>query len=161
MAANQGDVVIAWEPWATMWPKAEPFARLHFDEVEGELARKRPFGPVIETWAKLDEIGVLKIVTAHIRGALVGYCMWTVSPDIKSFGTMKAEQGPIYVDDAAAPFGLGYKMLKFSIAGLHKMGVKLFFLHHKVRGRGKRLWMWFKRLGAVKTQEEYFLWIGD
>lgn len=151
--------VIAWERWVSMWPEAEVLAAAHFAEVEGDLAKQRPFGVRADVMEQLNELGVLRIVTARVAGRLVGYCTWNVSPDIESFGTLKADQGAIYVDPEFR--GLGYAMVKFGFVALRESGVEYVFMHHRMLGRGAGLRVWFERLGATLIQHTYFLWIGD
>jgi hypothetical protein len=153
--------VIAWETWATIWPEAERLGAAHFKEVEGILAIKRPYRMDAEMMERLEEVGALHLVGARVNGRLIGYCTWTISQDIESLGMLKADQGAIYIDPGVRSFFLGYKMLKFSLPGLRAHGASYVFLHHRVLGRGTRLWLWFKRLGAVLIKHEYYLWIGD
>lgn len=155
---------IGWEPFRTMWPDANPMITAHFNEVEGELAIKRPCGIDFETLIRLDEMGVMKCATARDNGRLVGYMTWMLAPDLESFGTLKAEQGGIYVAPFAprsGMFGLSYHMLKFCVPELRALGAQYLFLHHRLRGRGSNLGLMFRRFGATEIKHEYYLWIGD
>lgn len=144
-----------------MWPDAEPLARAHFAEVEGDLAAKRPFSVHAETMQAMNEAGVLCIVTARLDGKLLAYCTWNVLPDIESWGTIIANQGAIYAADGFARYHLCKRMLDFSIAGLKAVGVHCLFLHHRTLGRGARLGSLFERFKAVMIKREYFLWIRE
>lgn len=157
-------IEIAWEPWRTLWPDAKAMMADHFKEVEGGLALMRPFGVVSDTMERLDDIGVMKCATARTPDRLVGYMTWMLTPDIESFGTLKADQGAVYVSPdspKAGMLGLSYRMFRFCIPELKRMGAKFVFLHHRLRGRGRNLGLMFERFGAVEIKHEYYLWIGD
>lgn len=158
------DIAIRWESFRTMWPDAKSLIAAHFNEVEGDLAEKRPCGIVSNTMTQLDDMGVMKCSTARIDGRLVGYMTWMLTPDLESNGTLKADQGGIYVSPEApraGMFGLSYHMLKFCVPELRAMGVQFLFLHHRLLGRGKNLGVMFRRFGATEIKHEYYLWIGD
>ena len=153
------DVAIAWETWASVWPEGDALARAHFGEVEGNLAEKRPYEVDERLMAEAEKYGVLRVVGARVAGRLVGYCTWSLMPDPESKGLVMANQGAIYVDPRFA--GLGYKMVAFSLPGLKILGADYALMHHRMLGRGARLWVWFKRLRAILIKHEYYLWLGD
>jgi hypothetical protein len=154
------ELSIAWEKWPAFWREAEPLLRAHFAEVEGELAIKRPFKVDAAMMRKLNDAGVLKIAGARVDGRLVGYLWFNVMPDIESAGLLMALQGPMYAKSGFAKFFLGSRMLDFCIAELKAMGVGPMFLHHRLRGRGQRLGVLFRRKKAIEIKHEYYLWIG-
>jgi GNAT superfamily N-acetyltransferase len=157
-------VSIQVERWATIANEVGELASAHFSEVEGPLEAKRPFKLNFKMMQMLDSVGVLRVVTSRVDGRLVGYCSWNVNDDIESEGLLIALQGALYVDPSASRYGLGPKMVKWSITYLRRLGVKCLFIHHRNRGRGKRLDQWFtspRGLNAIPIKSEYFLWIGD
>jgi hypothetical protein len=152
-------VAIAWEPWSSVWPEGRPLAEAHFKEVEGNLALNRPCKIDERMMADAERVGALRVVGARVSGRLVGYCTWSLLPDPESQGLVMANQGAIYVDPEFV--GLGIKMVRFSFPGLRTAGASYALMHHRMLGRGARLWLWFKRLGAVLIKHEYYLWLGD
>jgi hypothetical protein len=152
-------VVIAWETWASAWPEGEALAKAHFSEVEGVLAEKRPCKIDEQAMIDAEKAGVLRVAGARVGGRLVGYCSWSLMPDIESKGLIVANQGAIYVDPRFA--GLGYRMLTFSLPGLKMAGADYALMHHRMLGRGARLGVWFRRLKAVLIKHEYYLWLRD
>ncbi len=156
------DVRIAVEPWASAQPECRALQAAHFAEVEGPLAALRPYRLNERLMQHAADAGFLHAVVARVDGVFVGYLTWTISDDPESTGTMKAEQGALYVDPSYARYRLMEKMVDFSIAFLRERGVKCLFMHHRMLGRGARLGLWFKRrLRAIETKREFFLWIGD
>jgi hypothetical protein len=153
------DVVIAWETWASVWPEGDALARAHFGEVEGSLAEKRPYEVDAQLMVEAERCGALRVVGARVGGRLVGYCTWSLMRDPESRGLVMANQGAIYVDPEFA--GVGYKMVAFSLPGLKMFGADYALMHHRMLGRGARLWVWFKRLRATLIKHEYYLWLGD
>lgn len=155
-------ISIGVERWATIADEVGSLASAHFSEVEGPLEAKRPFKLNFKMMQMLDNVGVLRVITSRIDSRLVGYCSWNVNDDIESEGLLIALQGALYVDPLFARYGLGLKMIKWSINYLRKLGVKCLFIHHRNRGRGKRLDRVFTNgLHAIPIKSEYFLWIGE
>lgn len=156
------DVRIAVEKWADAMGEGDVLGGAHFAEVEGPLSKVRPYKANHALFVRMSEAGLLHVVTARVDGVLAGYCTWTISDDPESVGTIKAEQGALYVDPAYRIYHLGPKMVDFSIGYLKPLGVVCLFMHHRMLGRGARLGLWFKRkLRAIETKREYFVWIGD
>jgi hypothetical protein len=153
------DEVIAWETWGSVWPEGEWLAKAHFSEVEGRLAEKRPCRIDERAMAEAERAGVLRVVGARVDGRLIGYCTWSLLPDPESKGLTMANQGAIYVDPQFA--GVGYRMVTFSLPGLRLFGADYALMHHRMLGRGARLWVWFIRLGATLIKHEYYLWLRD
>jgi hypothetical protein len=154
------DLVVGWESWASMWPDAEPLARAHYAEVEGQLALKRPFRVHVEAMQAINDAGILRLVTARLDGRLLAYCTWNVQPDVESWGLVMANQGAIYAADGFAGLNLCRRMLDFSIHELRAFGVDYLLLHHRMLGRGARLGSLFARIKAIFIKREFFLWIG-
>jgi hypothetical protein len=156
--AASGPVVIAVEPFRTMWPDARKLAAEHFIEVDEDVEPKRPFKLNEKITADLEAIGCLKIMTARVNGEMVGYCTWQIAPDIESEGLVAAFQGAWFV--APRWKGLGDKLFRFAKAELKRLGVHIMFPHHRLQGRGAELGAYFRRQGAREIQHTYSLWIG-
>lgn len=156
------DVRIGVEPWASAQPECRALSAAHFSEVEGPLAKLRPYRLNEELMQKAADSDFLHAVVARVDGVFAGYLTWTISDDPESMGTLKAEQGALYVDPVYARHHLMDKMVHFSIDYLKARGVKCLFMHHRLLGRGSRLGLWFRRrLRAIEIKREYFVWIGE
>jgi hypothetical protein len=158
---GDGDIVIASETWESVWPAIDCLFAEHFAEVEGDLANNRPYRLDEPEMCALHAKGHLRIWTARVDGALVGYCMWTVTKDVESAGILIALHGPWFVRKQFAHLHLGRKLFDASIDGLRKSGVRCAFPHHRLAGRGAKLGAFFRRRGAVETQHTYSLWLGE
>lgn len=154
-------VVIALEPWNSVWPAIDALFAEHFNEVEGDLAHNRPYRLDEPALRWMNMIGVLRIMTARVDGILAGYCMWQVTRDVESAGMLIAEHGPWFVAKRYAKLLLGRKLFDASIADLRAIGVKNAFPHHRLHGRGAKLGAFFRRRGAVETQRTYSMWLGE
>lgn len=156
------DVVIAAEPWATAQPECRALQAAHFAEVEGPLAKLRPYRLNEALMQRAADAGMLHAIVARVDGVFAGYLTWTISDDPESMGMLKAEQGALYVDPAYARHRLMDRMVAFSTPYLRARGVQCLFMHHRLLGRGARLGLWFRRrLRAIEIKHEYFVWIGE
>ena len=154
-------LLIGWEPFASMWPDAEPLALAHWSEVEGPLAEKRPCRLNVDMMNQAEAAGVLKVITARLDGQLLAYATFSIMPDIESMGLLLGNQGAIYASPGYAHLNLSSRMIDFAIEGLRALGVKPMLLHHRLLGRGKKMGVLFRRKKATPIKHEYYLWIGD
>ena len=150
-------VRVAWEPWEALWPGINELAEIHASEVEPTSPRR--FKVDAQRMAVGCRLGLIRIYTARIDGELAGYCSWNLSWDLESEGLPIATQGAWFVKPGA-PWGLAAKLFMESLEGLRGIGIQCVFPHHRVQGRGAQLGKFFTRLGAVRIQETYMLWIG-
>lgn len=155
------DLEIGLEPFASIWPEVDALGAAHFEEVDGGIEPNRPYRLDVALMQQLENIGCLKIITARVKGHLAGYCTWNITPDVESAGLLIAQQGAWFVGKDFDRLHLGTKMLKMAITELRKLGVKNIFPHHRLQGRGARLGLLFRRMGAKEIQHTYSLWIGD
>jgi len=154
-------VVIGHEPWASLWPEIDSLGAEHFAEVEGDLAKNRPYRLDEPTMCAMAASGGIRITSARVDGELAGYCMWNISKDVESAGMLIATHGPWFVKQKFARLALGQKLFDASIADLRSIGVKNAFPHHRLEGRGVKLGAFYKRRGAVEVQRTYSLWLGE
>lgn len=155
----KASIVVAVEPFRSMWPEGHKLAAEHFIEVEEDVEPRRPFRLNEAAVDQLEAIGCMKIVTIRVDGVLAGYCTWQIAPDVESEGLLVAFQGAWFV--APRWRGLGDKMFRFAKAELKRLGVHMMFPHHRLQGRGAELGDYFRRQGAKEIQHTYSLWIGD
>lgn len=159
--AGPDGVVVGPEPWNAIWPEIDPIFAEHFGEVEGDLAAQRPYKLDEPAMRDAYQRGQLRITTARVGGELAGYCMWSVTPDVESLGTLIAQHGPWFVKKQFANLLLGPKLFDASVEDLRSIGVKVAFPHHRLQGRGAKLGTFFRRRGAVETQRTYMMPLGE
>lgn len=153
------EYAIAIEPWsAAWWADAEPLARAHYDEVDGGVEPRRKMELDVGLMSAMAANGYLKLVTARLGAAMVGYYTWCVQPDVESAGLLIAQQGAWYV--APGHSRLAVKMFDFAVEALRALGVQCIYPHHRAQGRGANIGRFFQRRGAKKIQDTYSLWIG-
>lgn len=152
-------VLMAVEPFRSMWTDGRKLAEEHFIEVDEDVEPRRPFKLNETLMDKLEAVGCLKIMTARVDGVLAGYCTWQIAPDVESEGLIAAFQGAWFV--APRWKGLGDDLFRFSKNELKKLGVHIMFPHHRLQGRGAELGQYFRRQGAKEIQHTFSLWIGD
>ncbi len=152
-------VVVAVEPWGSLWPEFNELAKKHWTEVEVDTDKRREMKADAALLAKLQASNSLLCVTARQDGRLIGYLTWTLSPDPESAGLTIGDQGAWYVEEGHAR--VARRMYDRSIAEMKRVGVKCIYPHHRLNGRGHSLGKFFTRLGAVPEKQVYSLWIGD
>ena len=153
-------LVVAQEPWSeAFWSEAEPLATRHFEEVDGGVEPRRRLNLDTAFMQRLADGGVLKLFTARVDGALVGYYTWNVTSDVESAGLLIAQQGAWYVEPGRT--AVACRMFDFAVGELKKMGVQCVYPHHRAQGRGAHIGRFFVRRGAKKIQDTYSLWIGE
>lgn len=148
------------EGFETSYEEGERLGREHFEEVDGGVEPRRAYNLDIDLMRMAYKTGSMRIMTARLKGELVGYFTWNVTKDIESKGLLIAQQGAWFVKKDTGKSNIGFKLFEFSVGELKKLGVKLIFPHHRMQGRGKNLGKFFIRLGAIETQRTYSLWIG-
>lgn len=153
---------LKWEKWADCGDEILRLAGSHFAEVEGELAKKRPYDPDAAGLASLNSDGVLHLLTGReASGRLVGYFTWNVYHDLESMHLIIALQGAWYVAESHRRTRLGVRLFDESLHHLRNLGVSNIFLHHRTQGAGANIGRFFRRRGATPMQVNYSLWIGD
>lgn len=144
-------VELKFEAWRTVWPEASWLFARHHEEVGASALG--PLQVAEELAEALDEAGVLKIASARdMTGALVGYCMWYLGPNLESKNQMVATQGPWY---SSIP-GVGLRLFDFSIKLLPSFGVTLALPHHWNTPSGVRIGgLLMKKYGAKPLEFIY------
>jgi hypothetical protein len=138
------------ESWEALAPDLLPLMAAHHQEIGEAL----PFKPALEVFAHMAELGLLVAVSGRApSGVLAGYCLWTLGPHLASFDVLTATQGPWYVDPGSRN-GLGYRMLRHSLALLRNYRCQRVYLHH---WGDPRLGALFKSLGAAPLEQVYSL----
>lgn len=153
------DVVIREESWHDMAIEAEALGRHHFMETDEGIESRRPWKLDMRLMSLIADAGIFCIMAARDGEKLIGYHFWKIGPDVESEGLLIAEHGPWFcLPDYP---GIGKRLLLESLPALKKRGVQVCYPHHRLQGRGARLGVLYKRLGAKEIQHTYSLWIGD
>jgi len=107
--------------------EAEVLIRYHFDEVypaRDTYDLEMDWG----TYAKLEELNLLKIFTARDGETLVGYLWVIVSPNIHSKGSYTACDDGLFVAKSHRGKSVAVKLVKFAEDCLREDGFKTFHL---------------------------------
>ena len=123
-------------------------------EAPGDWARKN-----IPLMRKLDNLGMMQIVTARSNGRLFGYLMTLISPSLTSESVTTASNTTFYADPSFP--GLGMKIQRASLAALKERGVDEVFFEAGQRGDGPRISTIYKRLGARPHGEVFRLALAE
>ena len=81
-----------------------------------------------DTYAKLEELGMLKIFTSRDEGKLIGYLWVIVSPNIHSKGNYTACDDGLFVASSHRGKSVAVKLIKFVEKCLKEDGFKTFHL---------------------------------
>jgi hypothetical protein len=161
--APEPQVTFQLEPWEAIATEVQALAERHFAEVDGGVEPRRHLDIDGQLMSYGCKVGAIKIYTARVGPALVGYCTWTISYDVESKGLLIASQGAWYTEQEYQSMAIGLRLFKHTLGELKSLGVQCVFPHHRMQGRGTedRLGPFFLRLGAKLTQHTYTLWIGE
>ena len=152
------DLQFARERFVDMIDEALPLLKKQADELNANpdlpLAVDRP------AYEAADDAGVLRIFTARIDGALVGYgCFFVMTNPHYCTSPPQSKQDVFYVENSARGAGIGDKLLKYCLSMLEFEGVNLDYQHVKIAHPALRKlleangytmveWVLMKRLGA-------------
>lgn len=153
------DLIIREEQWPDVARECEALGALHHPEATA--GREGTFALRHDMMAAMHNAGMLRTILARIDGALVGYCIWHTDVSVEVREANGMAMGPFFVHPTFPSFGLGQKMLAFSVQLFRAEGVDRLRLHHTVHGRGARAGVLYRRLGAVEYQREYLLALRD
>ncbi len=154
-------VVIALEPFASMWPEFGLLASKHFREVESPSENSRPYKLNTMLMDMANKLGHMPMLSARVDGRLAGYLTWNLMQDIECSELKTAHQGAWYVSPEYKALGLGWKLLRAGLKMLTEAGIDEVFLHHRLSGRARDLSVLFRRLKAVPIQSTYYLKLKD
>lgn len=145
----------------TFWPDADSLMAAHWAEVGHQ--HNRPYKFALEQAKKIDAAGVSVICTGRtINGEMVGYCIFYLSENIVSEGSLCATQCGWFVDRAWRSLGVGLKLFRFAIEELKRRGVRDVYPHYWVgREDSGIIGEWFKKLGAEPMENVFHLRLGE
>jgi len=79
-----------------------------------------------ETYAKLEDLGLVKIFTARDNGKLVGYLWVILSPNLHSKGTTVASDDGLFVSKEYRGKQVAQDLIRFTEQCLKEDGLKVF-----------------------------------
>lgn len=138
--------------------EAMPILQKQADELNANP--ELPLAVDQQVYENADEAGALRIFTARIDGALVGYACYQVAVNPHySTSPPQAVQDVIYVEPSARGAGIGDALIKYCNSMLAFEGVNLDYQHVKVAHPSLRKllemngyeiveWVLMKRLGG-------------
>lgn len=123
----------------------------HFDEV---YPAREVFSLDMDwdLYAKLENLGLVKIFTARDGDALVGYLWVIISPNLHSKGTYVASDDGFFVAKDYRGISVAKNLIKFTEACLKEDGFKVF---HITGTEEKPIDPLMKRMGYHKVESKF------
>lgn len=156
-------VELSWASWDEFWPEGQELLKTEYDEYVELLGLWRQHEVDIELAKATMQAGLLYVAIARVNGAMTGYCMISIAPDLESRGNVIATQGPFWVKAQRRHkgLGLGAKLLGMCIERAKNLGANDLDLHHPIVGRGRSLAKFFQFIGAKPMNMSYRLKLKD
>ncbi len=121
--------VISEETFAELWADAPDLLISHWHEIAA--FKDIPLSVDVARYEALERNGALRIVTARVDGALVGYAVFIVATHGHYQGSTQAMQDVFYVHPDYRGIRLGLKLIKVSEALLRAAGCQVVHQHVK------------------------------
>lgn len=134
------------EPFVKVAQELPPLFIRHYEE----LAENKDVYPLDPDWDKyfaLDISGILRFVTVRSGNLLVGYISNLVSSHLHSKSTLVCEIEMFWLEPVYRYGWNGIRMFRYNDDYLKSLGVKLVHVSEKLRFRGGKVGLVFKRLG--------------
>jgi hypothetical protein len=149
--------IIRVERWTDFWPDCLALMREHDEELVGHDPRE-PFDPDEALFASIDAVGASILVAARCDGAMIGYCIFNLSPSLRTKGLLCAEQSLWFVTRQHRG-ATGIRLFDRAIEELRKRGVRKVYPHHWMGSNSPQAEAFFLRRGAAELEHVYSLWI--
>ncbi len=101
MIAQDVAVTFASERVADVWAEIYPLFEKHWQEI-GEY-KDIPLNPDFDLYKKIDE--AIRVYTAREFGALIGYCVFFINPNLHYKNTKQALQDVLFIQKDKRGFG--------------------------------------------------------
>ena len=135
----------------------EPLFKECFNEIEYDN-KLVSFNPDYKTYIKVEEIGLLSLITVRDNSILVGYFIAIITPMLHSKHLTSAHNDTLYIKPSHRKGTIGYRLLKFVEKHLIDRGVNIFTISMKVEHPFDRL---CERLGMIQIERNYLKYLGD
>jgi GNAT superfamily N-acetyltransferase len=129
----------------------KPLILHHWHEVEDAYGFGKP-DINYEQYKKLDEAGVMHVVTARKGGKLIGYCVSIVMPHMHYQTRMMAMNDGLFVLPQHRKGSVGTWLIVYAENELRNYGIDVFFCHVKIAHDFGHL---LERLGYECIEKNY------
>lgn len=128
----------------------QPLLEAHYQEVAHYPDLK--LDPAWDLYAKINEAGNLRVYTARIDGALVGYEAFFISRSMHYRSAIYAVEDVLFVEKNARGARIGIGLMQFSHGSLAAAGVTV-VMHHCKHKEDLNLGPLYKRVGLEHIDE--------
>lgn len=150
-----------WERFAKIVRELLPLWQRHWKEIAIDRDTI-PLEPDFDSYYRLDNDRLLHILTARTHdGELVGYSFNIVGPHLHYQSTRTGHTDMFWLAPEHRRGLCGYKLLKYTMAGLKRRGVKLHTINFKLGFQDGRVGRLLKRLGYAPSDIIMRKLIGD
>lgn len=126
-----------------------PLLEKHWEEV-ARHKELRPIDPDYDRYAKLNELGLLKVFTARKNGKLIGYLSIFIAPNLHYQSWVFAVSDVYYIDKASRRAGVRFFLE--AEQWLRDQGVRVVIYQDKIAHSHENF---FTRMGYTKTEQVY------
>jgi Acetyltransferase (GNAT) family len=144
------------EAWSAVLPELEACWKDHWREIAQDQD-KMPLDVDYASYARLEDLGGLSVVTARVDGDLAGYFISFLRPHLHYQQTLCAYVDVYYVKPGYRQGYLALRLFRAAERVLAARGVQKVFAGTKVY---KDMGAIFRRLRWVETETLYTKWIG-
>lgn len=139
-----------WEPFSLVFKEVAPLTVLNYAEA-GTFRDQLPFDADWQRYFQFEDAGMLSVLTARIKGELVGYVACLVLPFLQHRTELCCTVNSIWLHEKHRRGMVGIRMLKRAIGDLQGKGVRIFQIAAKQEQFGNIL----KRLGFLVEETVY------
>lgn len=141
------------ESWFQVAAEAKGICSKHWAEMEDHDSG-RVFDLDGPAMARMWSMGMLRIIVAREAGKPVGYCVWTIVPDVECKGALCSQLVGWFMD--GKHWGVAREMWNVSMALLEVCDVSTIFPYSRPGGRSG-IDRFFLRMGARPIKTVYQL----
>lgn len=125
-------LIFAVEAFSKVRPEIEILMVEHWNEV-ASLAKQAPLDPAWEVYEKVDEAGLLRVITAREGGELAGYVVMMLSPALHYKSVLTANDTAHFLKKSHRKGLAGARLLKAAENSMREEGVHMLRFHTKAR----------------------------
>lgn len=135
----------------------KPLLYAHWEEIAWYKDQVK-LNPDYDVYYKLEEQGVLHIVTARDNDVLIGYYISFVHPNPHYKNTLFAVNDILFVHPDYRGGSTAYRMFKYAFAALKELGAVIITIHMKTDAPFEAL---CEALGMEKQEYLFTIYLGD
>lgn len=149
-------IEFARETFDQAYPDAAQLLLDHYEEIAWRKDKIK-LNVDAARYRSVEKSGALRVFTARLDGALVGYCAYIVTMHLHYSGTKCGKNDVVFMAKSYRG-GTGARLLKYCEAALKAEGVQVIDLHIKLAHNWGPM---AERMGYEHTEGNYQKWIGD